>query len=576
MTAPRLLRTSALLMMLGACGGRVLDEASPTPYGVSDGVGSPSTPNAASDDVDAAPAKGDGTGRDAAASSDGAGDALAMDATDRFDAPDAPDEVDSSSLFDAAVGLDASLDGAVGADASFDASFDAGYDGGLDAGSVDAAPDGATGTLSIAKPGVPAVAGRVFESTAKSIDCGASCSRYLFGTEHVTLHAEPAGGYVFDSWQSAECSGGNPDCTFDAPAGGVTLQAKFRRANYVFVTDHDYTASALVATGALGLGSSATDAQRLVAGADATCTAEAGQSGLGGTKWRAWLSSSTVDAVARFAGVRGWVRPDGRAFLDRLQSSPPMDVLYPPMITATGLATESSVLTGSTSDGHFDAEVGNCIEPGTSTYAEEALGSSIGGTGAWSLFGYLAQGGATPCRSSKQRLYCLEADFNAPVVLPSLPGRMMFVSSQVDANKGLAAFDAVCTKNAAAASLAGSYRALVATSTATALSRFTLSGAPIVRPDHVVVARSDSALLQQSEVTAAIDRSASNQWAGGVAAWIGSSSPTQPGRNTCGDWSTHNAMGDYADTRYARSDAVGSESGSTSCYAGFSVYCLQE
>jgi hypothetical protein len=51
-------------------------------------------------------------------------------------------------------------------------------------------------------------------------------------------------------------------------------------------------------------------------GGDALCNAEAADAGLPGT-YVAYLSTSAVDAIDRIGGSRGWVRPDGRPFVDR-------------------------------------------------------------------------------------------------------------------------------------------------------------------------------------------------------------------------------------------------------------------
>jgi hypothetical protein len=47
-----------------------------------------------------------------------------------------------------------------------------------------------------------------------------------------------------------------------------------------------------------------------LAGADAICNTRATQAGLLGT-YVAWLSSTTMPAVNRLGGARGWIRTDG-------------------------------------------------------------------------------------------------------------------------------------------------------------------------------------------------------------------------------------------------------------------------
>ena len=57
---------------------------------------------------------------------------------------------------------------------------------------------------------------------------------------------------------------------------------------------------------------------------------------------------------------------------------------------------------------------------------------------------------------------------------------------------GIAAADALCTSEATAAGLPGTYRAFLATKQASAMSRFDLGGAPWVRVDGVVLATTAS------------------------------------------------------------------------------------
>src|SRR5690606_37464596 len=54
-------------------------------------------------------------------------------------------------------------------------------------------------------------------------------------------------------------------------------------------------------------------------GADALCRARAEAGGLPRPEsYVAWLSDDTVSAIDRLSGSRGWVRPDGRPFVDTL------------------------------------------------------------------------------------------------------------------------------------------------------------------------------------------------------------------------------------------------------------------
>lgn len=91
-------------------------------------------------------------------------------------------------------------------------------------------------------------------------------------------------------------------------------------ANYVFVTSTTH----LVST----FGSD-------LAGADAICMQRASAAGLAGT-YRAWLSSSTVNARERLSGARGWYRPDGKPVADRVEDLLAGRMFYPIRVDENG------------------------------------------------------------------------------------------------------------------------------------------------------------------------------------------------------------------------------------------------
>jgi hypothetical protein len=70
-------------------------------------------------------------------------------------------------------------------------------------------------------------------------------------------------------------------------------------------------------------------------------------------------------------------------------------------------------------------------------------------------------------------------------------GRLAFVTAgRWGGGRGLAAFDAMCAAEAAAAGIAGTFEAAVATTHASAVSRFDLDGPAWVRPDGVAIVAS--------------------------------------------------------------------------------------
>src|SRR5262249_24823251 len=116
----------------------------------------------------------------------------------------------------------------------------------------------------------------------------------------------------------------------------------------------------------------------------------------------------------------------------------------------------------------------------TSTSAQYTTGDAVATTRDWTI--KFSTDATQPAH-----LYCFGTDFNQPLVLASpTTKRLAFVSSATFAAAGgAAAADAHCQNEAQTASLSGSYRALLATTTASATdaSRFDLTGAPWVRLD---------------------------------------------------------------------------------------------
>jgi hypothetical protein len=118
-----------------------------------------------------------------------------------------------------------------------------------------------------------------------------------------------------------------------------------------------------------------------------------------------------------------------------------------------------------------------------------------------------------------------------------------------DPSTGLAGADALCQSEATAASLAGagSFKALLSTSTASAASRFDMSmgSMPFVRPDGIKIA--DAPTLASGSINSGIWQFADGTYFTGVNdfAWTGSSVPNTTGAltDTCSDWTSKSAKG---------------------------------
>ncbi len=304
-----------------------------------------------------------------------------------------------------------------------------------------------------------------------------------------------------------------------------------------------------------------------LAGADEICSQHASDANLRGT-YVAWLSDSKIDAVERLAGARGWVRTDGLVFADSVEDIVDGDIFNPIYLDETGAPVRSNVVTGTEEGG--TASPATCADWTASTGVESFhRGVSHHVYPSWTSRQRI------PC-SQNARLYCFGIDRNAAVSLPPpQSGRFAFATTQqLSSAGGLAAFDEACAEEASAAGLRGTFLAAVATSTASAASRFDLDGEPWVNTlGQVVIAE------PQDLASGSFDLSAAIAWdAQGSPAvervWTGADAPNEIGAQTCGDWASDSSGAAVvgAPTSVAEwfSNVV------DLCSLDFGVYCLEE
>ena len=300
------------------------------------------------------------------------------------------------------------------------------------------------------------------------------------------------------------------------------------RPNYLFVTSTTYKPGIFAAQqgGALAY-------------VDAQCNARAQAANLPG-KYVAWLSTSQVAAISRLINYRGWMRPDGLLVFNQASDIAAGKVLYPPRLNEFGAdVAPSDAVTGTKEDG--TKAINNCNDY-SQTNATVATGSPSAGRGDWT------NAGSASCANDTFRLYCFEVDFNLAPPLPSGFGRIAFLT-KVDYNStcsvqtGLACGDSACIAEASAANLPnpGTYKALLASPSVAAASRFTMSvGAlPWRRLDGVYVF-AQATDLALGKLTAPIDVSADGAYWGSTVVWSGSPNTNTVGMadGTCNDWST--------------------------------------
>ena len=275
-------------------------------------------------------------------------------------------------------------------------------------------------------------------------------------------------------------------------------------------------------------------------GADEKCRQRAEAAGLSGT-FIALLSTSTGSAKSRLGTARGWVRTDGKPFADRQQdlfstSLTAIDsarTYYPPNLDEFGnvLPINTIVTSGTQFDGTLDTRGGSCDDWTSTAAMMKAIGYPRDGA-----HGYLF-GGWSSCPYAGN-LTCIEISRTSRVDPPSLPQirRTAFVSTgYFYPVNGMAGADAVCASDAATAGLPGTYRALLATTQASAMSRFSVGGAPWVRVDGVVLAATPSEFAAGNWL-APLNVTARGAHLANWAVWVGSPGPSAVGISTCNDW----------------------------------------
>jgi hypothetical protein len=282
-----------------------------------------------------------------------------------------------------------------------------------------------------------------------------------------------------------------------------------------------------------------------------------------------------VDAKDRLVGARGWVRTDGLPFADTVADLLAGQVYYPPRLDEFGNAVDplTQVAAGTESDGTGWADLMCDDWTGTAT-GDAQIGMAYGGSGIWTNWGSHA------C-SVSSNLYCFGTDHAKAVEIEPQSGRIAFVSlSAFLPGKGIESADALCRTEAANASLAGTFKALVATDSATAASRFSGRGPTWVRPDGIPIASTADDFLSGGLPIASISLTADAQsYMSNYGVWSGFNAVNElPGADmTCDDWAATTS------DRHGR----GGRSGTTSPYfvgqdsnqcdaTWIHIYCLEE
>lgn len=315
------------------------------------------------------------------------------------------------------------------------------------------------------------------------------------------------------------------------------------------------------------------------AGADADCASLAAAANLPSGTYRAWLSTSSLDAVTKLGSARGFARPDGEPFADQVSSIAAGIILNPLNLDESGIDVgRQSVWTGTTDAGTANNSA-SCADWTIGTgisFGEQ--GVSAGGAGAWS-----DDAVETGC-NSPAHIYCFDTSHISTLSVTPASGRIAFVSEGSFAtSEGVPSADALCQSEAAAAGLPNStqFLALLATSTASAASRFDMSpmSPPYVRPDGIEIADAPTlaaGITLNSGIWQHADGSYVTEFAASV--WTGSTSPNVVGTlaSTCQNWSTIFGADTGSEGVSNVTDIWWNSSASASCAVSRPVYCLEQ
>ena len=397
-------------------------------------------------------------------------------------------------------------------------------------------------------------------STPTGISCGSTCqATYAYGTA-VTLSAAPDANQYFMGWDSTACTG-TGICAFTLTSNTVVRASFSPPPNIVFTTSTTQTP----ALGGL-------------AGADAICAQRALAAGLAGT-YRAWLSTSTVNAIDRLGSASGWVRPDGKPVLNNVADIAQDKLFYPPrldefgndlgadpvVMTATGRDGRLTVFTDSTTCGDFTSEVENGLLVGGWASANSELFNNVVGFSC----------------GNEARIYCFGIDRTAQVAVTPAAGRRAFVTTAYwTPGGGIDSADTLCQKEATAANLPGTYKALLAPSGASAASRFNASGAPWVRSDGIPLAPTARDFFSATVLDVSPNVTADGfVYYGSDGAWSGAATMTTAGSDAtnCGNWLSTSGTGAFGRAGDSAVATFFDEWPATPCNATWTkLTCLQE
>jgi hypothetical protein len=425
--------------------------------------------------------------------------------------------------------------------------------------------------LTVTTTGIAGAAGTATPSPAGT-SCGAGCFIYAQG-QVVKVMAAGASPAIFGAW-SGDCDGQGASCSLTMSADR-TAAAHFRpNMNIVFVSEATTVPSAI--------GSS-------LVNADMLCASSASRAFLGGSTWKAWLSTSAattnINAATHVgASATGWIRVDGRPVATSMANLVAGKIYYPPRLSELGTDRLQlyAVLTGTNGDGTPMA--GGTCGDWTSTTGSGYYGNATETTESWS-FEFILAGDS--CGTASSSIYCFENDAGmAAVPAPVAPAnaRHAFVSKTAwTPGGGVAAADTLCQTDAISAALANAanYRALLATTVAaTDPTRISLTGQPWYRLDgaQLVATAADLAAPAGDKMLTSLNLSSAGQYVTHFAAWTGSGvAPSSTAMTlNCSNWTSSSATAlAWWGLINGSSPVWWAGNNSQTCATPVSVYCFE-
>jgi hypothetical protein len=292
--------------------------------------------------------------------------------------------------------------------------------------------------------------------------------------------------------------------------------------------------------------------------------------------FRAWLSTTQDGAVDRLKSanptVDGWIRTDGRPFGASLSRITGMgEIFYPLRLDESANDVSSGfdvlVATGTDSNGLRGTKL--TASDWTSATAMCTAGVAEATTYTWTV------GGDFQCNDTKgMHLYCFATQYSRGLDVahdvPATHGLYAFVSHEPFVMSTATTPDQLCQGEAR---MAGTFRALIATQSASAIDRANPMGGPWIRLDGMPWVLDLAALRQGATLTSlSVD---STPAALAIDVWTGSPDLTTKATTDCAGWTATSGSATFGHSQYSNSSAFGNTNTKSCGDASTHLYCIQ-